>query len=130
MAAQGIDRREFILKTALGLMTASLGVSTVRSAGAEIGKSSAIVYRTLGNTKLKIPLVSFGVMNSDSPDLIRKALDMGFGHLDTAHAYLRGNSERVIGQILEERKCRDQVYIATKMLFARDRENKAFGLST
>ena len=126
MAAQSIDRREFILKTALGLMTASLGVSTVRSAGAEIGKSSAIVYRTLGNTKLKIPLVSFGVMNSDSPDLIRKALDMGFGHLDTAHAYLRGNSEKVIGQILEERKCRDQVYIATKMLFARDRENKAF----
>jgi len=126
MTGAGMDRREFIRKTALGLMTAGLGVSTARSAGAEIVKSSGIVYRTLGNTKLKIPLVSFGVMNSDSPDLIRKALDMGFRHLDTAHAYLRGNSEKVIGQILEERKCRDQVYIATKMLFARDRENKVF----
>lgn len=126
MAGEGIDRREFIFKTALGLMTAGLGAFTVRSAGAEIGKSSEIVYRTLGNTMLKIPLVSFGVMNSDSPDLIRKALDMGFRHLDTAHAYLRGNSEKVIGQILEERKCRDQVYIASKMLFARDREKKVF----
>ena len=110
MAVEGIDRREFILKTALGLITASLGASTVRSASAEIGKSSKIVYRTLGNTKLQIPLVSFGVMNSDSPDLIRKALDMGVKHLDTAHVYLRGNSEKVIGQILEERKCRDQVF--------------------
>jgi len=126
MAVDGIDRREFILKTALGLITASLGASTVRSASAEIGKSSEIVYRTLGNTKLQIPLVSFGVMNSDSPDLIRKALDMGVKHLDTAHVYLRGNSEKVIGQILEERKCRDQVYIATKMLFSRDREKKVF----
>lgn len=126
MAVEGIDRREFILKTALGLITASLGASTVRSASAEIGKSSKIVYRTLGNTKLQIPLVSFGVMNSDSPDLIRKALEMGVKHLDTAHVYLRGNSEKVIGQILEERKCRDQVYIATKMLFARDRAKKVF----
>ena len=97
MAVEGIDRREFILKTALGLITASLGASTVRSASAEIGKSSKNVYRTLGNTKLQIPLVSFGVMNSDSPDLIRKALEMGVKHLDTAHVYLRGNSEKVIG---------------------------------
>jgi len=126
MTGEGIDRRECILKAALGLMTAGLGVSPVRSAKAEIGKSSGIVYRTLGHTKLKIPLVSFGVMNSDSPDLIRKAIDMGFRHLDTAHAYLRGNSEKVIGQILEERKCRDQIYVATKMLFARDREKKVF----
>jgi aryl-alcohol dehydrogenase-like predicted oxidoreductase len=50
-------------------------------------------------------LVSFGVMNSDSPDLIRKALDLGMKHLDTAHVYLRGNSEKVIGQIHENVVC-------------------------
>ena len=74
MTYKDIDRREFIQKTAFGLITAGLGTSTLGSASAEIGKSSKIVYRTLGNTKLQIPLVSFGVMNSDSPDLIRKAL--------------------------------------------------------
>ena len=126
MTYKDIDRREFIQKTAFGLITAGLGTSTLGSASAEIGKSSKIVYRTLGNTKLQIPLVSFGVMNSDSPDLIRKALDMGVKHLDTAHVYLRGNSEKVIGRILEDRKCRDQVYVATKMAFARDRAKKVF----
>jgi predicted aldo/keto reductase-like oxidoreductase len=126
MGDEGINRREFILKTALGLITASLGVHPVRAASKEMGKSPKIVCRTLGRTGLPIPLVSFGVMNSDSPDLIRKALDMGIKHLDTAHVYLRGNSEKVIGQILEERKCRDEVYVATKMLFARDREKKVF----
>jgi predicted aldo/keto reductase-like oxidoreductase len=126
MASEGIDRREFISRTALGLVTATLGASTVQSARAGTGESPKILYRTLGKTRLEIPLVSFGVMNSDSPDLIRKALDMGAKHLDTAHVYLRGNSENVIGEILEERKCRDQVYVATKMLFARDRSKKVF----
>jgi predicted aldo/keto reductase-like oxidoreductase len=126
MAVKGINRREFILRSAVGLATAGLGLSPARAFGKEEGKSFEIIYRTLGRTKLRIPVVSFGVMNSDSPDLIRKALDIGIKHLDTAHAYLRGNSERVIGQVLEERKCRDKVYVSTKMLFARDREKKVF----
>jgi predicted aldo/keto reductase-like oxidoreductase len=126
MGVEGISRRKFVVRTAFGLITAGLGVSAVRAADTELGKSPKIVYRTLGKTKLRIPLVSFGVMNSDSPDLIRKALDLGIKHLDTAHVYLRGNSEKVIGQILEERKCRDKVYVATKMAFARDREKNVF----
>jgi len=126
MGVEGIDRREFIVRTALGLITVGLGVPPVRAASTQLGKSPKIVYRTLGKTELRIPLVSFGVMNSDSPDLIRKAIDMGIKHLDTAHVYLRGNSEKVIGQILEERRCRDKVYVATKMLFARDREKNIF----
>lgn len=126
MGAKDMNRREFIFRTTHGLIAAGIGVSNVRAASTEPSKSSKIIYRTLGKTELRIPLVSFGVMNSDSPDLIRKALDMGIKHLDTAHVYLRGNSEKVIGQILKERKCRDKVYIATKMLFDRDREKKVF----
>ena len=99
---------------------------SVRAAAVEQERSPKIVYRTLGRTKLRIPLVSFGVMNSDSPELIKKALDMGIKHLDTAHGYLRGNSEKVIGQILEEQKGREKVYISTKMYFARDRKKKVF----
>lgn len=77
MGVEGIDRREFIVRTALGLITVGLGVPPVRAASTQLGKSPKIVYRTLGKTELRIPLVSFGVMNSDSPDLIRKAIDMG-----------------------------------------------------
>ena len=69
---------------------------------------------------LRIPVVSFGVMNTNSPDLIRKAIDMGIKHFDTANGYLRGNSEKVIGEIVEETKSRDKVYIATKVHLAQD----------
>jgi predicted aldo/keto reductase-like oxidoreductase len=67
-------------------------------------------------------------MNSDSPDLLNQALDMGVNHLDTAHLYLRGNSERVIGEVLEQRGDRDKIYIATKMRLARDREKGIYSL--
>ena len=126
MGQAGMNRRDFIVKTALGLATAGLGASPVRAAITDLNTPPKIIYRTLGKTTLKIPIVSFGVMNSDSPDLIRKALDMGITLLDTAHLYLRGNSEKVIGDILEERKCRDKVHIATKMYFARDKEKQVF----
>ncbi|MFH0844348.1 MAG: aldo/keto reductase [Pseudomonadota bacterium] len=126
MKTGGLNRREFILRTAVGLITAGLGLPSASTASRGQDKSPQIVYRTLGRTGLRIPLVSFGVMNSDSPDLIRKALDMGINHLDTAHRYLRGNSETVIGEILEEQRCRDKVLIATKMYFNRDKERKAF----
>jgi predicted aldo/keto reductase-like oxidoreductase len=87
-----------------------------------------IIYRTLGRTQLRIPLVSFGVMNSDSSDLIQRSLDMGINHLDTAHVYLRGNSERAIGELLEKNGSRDKVYVATKVALNRDRKKRVFVL--
>jgi uncharacterized protein len=122
----GMDRRAFMARSAVGLMTVGIGLSPIRVLAREERKGTEILYRTLGRTGLRVPLVSFGVMNSDSPDLIRRALDMGITHLDTAHGYLRGNSERVIGRIIEERKCRDKVLVATKMLFARDHGKRVF----
>jgi predicted aldo/keto reductase-like oxidoreductase len=127
MAERGITRREFMVTGAMGVATLGLGgLPGPASAGKVSAGAPEIVYRTLGRTGLKIPVVSFGVMNSDSPDLIRKALDLGIKHFDTAHRYLRGNSETVIGQVLEERKCRDRVYLGTKMYFDRDKERKVF----
>jgi predicted aldo/keto reductase-like oxidoreductase len=53
---------------------------------------------------------------------------MGVRHLDTAHRYLRGNSEKVIGEIVGEKGVRDQVYIGTKMRFARDSTRNVYSL--
>ena len=125
---QKMKRREFIGKTTLGMVAAGLSTPFAKKAVASQEQSAKIIYRTLGRTDLRIPIVSFGVMNSDSPDLINRALDMGINHLDTAHVYLRGNSERVIGEVLERRGGRDKVYVATKMRLARDREKNVFTL--
>jgi len=128
MSHRGIKRREFLGKTALGLFTAGFGLPKLKAGIPCQERSNKIVYRTLGRTNLRIPVVSFGVMNSDSPDLINFALEKGVSHLDTAHLYLRGNSERVIGEVLENSGKRDKVYIATKMRLARDREKREFSL--
>jgi len=126
MGNENITRRKFIEGTTFGLFSTSLCLPLLKINNTEQSKNDKIIYRTLGRTNLKVPVVSFGVMNSDSPDLLKKALDMGIKHLDTAHGYLRGNSEKVIGQILEETGKRKEIYVATKMRFARDREKNTF----
>jgi len=126
MKNEGVSRRWFIGGAATGVVSAGLELSGYQRAEAAEPAAPAISYRVLGRTGLKIPLISFGVMNSDNPDLLRRAFDLGLNHLDTAHGYLRGNSERVIGEVVEGRGNRDKVYIATKMRFARDREAKVF----
>jgi aryl-alcohol dehydrogenase-like predicted oxidoreductase len=128
MKNEGVSRRWFIGGAATGVVSAGLELSGYSQAEAAEHEAPApeISYRVLGRTGLKIPLISFGVMNSDNPDLLRRAFDLGLNHLDTAHLYLRGNSERVIGDVVEQRGNRDSVYIATKMRFARDRERLVF----
>lgn len=129
MKKEGLSRRQFIGSAASGAVAAGLGGPLLAQDSGAVDTEQpgeALVYRTLGRTGLKIPLVSFGVMNSDNPDLLRKAFDLGLNHLDTAHLYLRGNSERVIGEVVENVGNRDKVFIATKMRLARDRERLVF----
>jgi hypothetical protein len=133
MSKKNMNRREFLGAATAGAVSAGLGMSAACSsresltdAGEPGGGSPKVVQRTLGRTGLSIPVVSFGVMNSHAPELLHRALDSGITHLDTAHLYLQGNSERFIGQVVEERGRRDQVYIATKMRFNRDRDKKIF----
>ena len=126
MGRHGINRRQFIGKTAAGVFSAGLGLPLLNGDSLPQNAAEEIPIRTLGRTKLEIPILSFGVMNSDSPDLIRKAIDMGIKHLDTASAYLRGNSEMSIGKTLDEDKTRDKIYLATKMRFARDNDKNIF----
>lgn len=128
MSKKGMNRRDFIGKSTLGLFSASIALPFLRTPVTGQEKPTKVITRTLGRTKLRIPIVSFGVMNSDSPDLIKRALDMGINHLDTAHGYLRGNSERVIGEVVERSGNRNRVHIATKMRFARDSEKGVFSL--
>lgn len=78
------------------------------------GQREGFIYRTLGRTGIVLPVVCMGVMNTDSYELVRAALDAGMVHLDTAHNYLRGRSEEVIGQVVKGRP-RDSFVVATKV---------------
>ena len=111
MKNKGVSRRWFIGGAATGVVWAGLELSGCSRAVPQEAEAAEqrrrrreISYRVLGRTGLEIPLISFGVMNSDNPDLLRRAFDLGLNHLDTAHGYLRGNSERVIGEVIEQRR--------------------------
>jgi len=84
------------------------------------GKGRKLVYRTLGRTGLKLPVINMGVMNSDNPNLIRTALDSGMVLLDTAHAYMQGRNEEVIGGVIKGRP-RDSYMIGSKVSLPQDR---------
>jgi len=123
-----MDRRKFLRDSTAGVFGASLAAPLLRAATEDKNKNPGIIYRTMGRTGLKVPVLSFGVMNTDSPDLIIKALEMGVNHLDTANVYLRGNSETSIGRVLKETGVRDKVYVGTKVFLERDWQKSVFTL--
>jgi predicted aldo/keto reductase-like oxidoreductase len=83
------------------------------------GKEKKFVYRTLGKTGIKVPVINMGVMNTDNPSLVRVALDSGMVFLDTAQVYQRGQNEGMIGEVLKGRP-RDSYVIATKARLPND----------
>jgi predicted aldo/keto reductase-like oxidoreductase len=75
-------------------------------------ESNEFVYRTLGKTGIKLPVVSMGTGNCDNPNLVREALDRGVKLLATHEYYLNGNNEKMLGQVLKDRQ-RDSCMILT-----------------
>ncbi len=128
MASNNMNRRDFLGKASMGLALSGVGFSTFKADEIKKAEKQKIIYRTLGSTQLKLPVVSMGVMNADNPHLVKKALKSGIKHLDTAHGYQRGNNEKMIGQVLKEMGMRKEVIIGTKMSFAQDREKHVFRL--
>jgi aryl-alcohol dehydrogenase-like predicted oxidoreductase len=80
-------------------------------------------YRTLGRTGWQVSEISFGawgiggswgtVDDDVSLAALRQALDLGVNFIDTADVYGDGRSEKLIGQVLRERRG-GRIYVATK----------------
>ncbi len=124
MSKGTIGRRDFMKSTVAGVgglfLLPSIGRSEEVKTADSKGKERKFVYRTLGKTGLKLPVINMGVMLTDNPNIIRTALDSGMKLLDTSHAYMGGRNEEVIGEVLKGRS-RDSYYIATKVNLPQDR---------
>lgn len=120
------SRRNFIKKGVAGLAGAAVLPSVLKSEEKPAGKRK-FIYRTLGKTGIKLPIVSMGVMNSDNPKLVEAALDSGIVYLDTAHGYQRGRNEEMIGGVIKNRP-RDSFVIGTKVVA--DHMDRKTGLFT
>jgi predicted aldo/keto reductase-like oxidoreductase len=121
--SKGMNRRDFLKSSFAGmgamvfLPAESKGWKERLMKGRAEGRT--FVYRTLGRTGVKIPVISMGVMNTDNPNLVRAAMDAGYFHFDTAQTYQRGTNEAMIGEILRGRP-RDSFFIATKARLPND----------
>jgi aryl-alcohol dehydrogenase-like predicted oxidoreductase len=97
-------------------------------------------YTTLGSTGLSVSRICLGCMSfggdrdwtlspSESRELIERAIDLGITFFDTANVYSDGESERILGDVLEEYN-RDRLVVASKGYFSMDDDNpNASGLS-
>lgn len=82
------------------------------------------MFRVLGNTSVKLPLIGQGTTRVGSyadatperdrqrMDALRFGIDLGLNFLDTAQLYGGGHSEEVVGQAIKG--LRDKVFLASK----------------
>src|ERR1700759_355682 len=80
--------------------------------------------RTFGRTGVRISDIGFGAWaigggwgpqsDDESINALNTALDLGCNFIDTAAGDRNGRSEKLIAKVLDERKLRDKVYVATK----------------
>lgn len=74
--------------------------------------SRKFIYRTLGKTGIRLPIVSMGTY--DAAGLAGIALDAGIVHIDTSAEYNEGNDEKMFGRIFKNRP-RDSFVIGTSI---------------
>lgn len=81
-------------------------------------------YRPLGSTGLVVSEIGFGswaisgagygsTNDKESKKTLHTALDLGVNFIDTADSYGKGHSEKLIGEVLNERKDKDTI-VCTK----------------
>jgi len=78
-------------------------------------------HKKLGKSGLEVSSIGLGTafrsgLTEESPEAIRRALDLGITLIDTAEVYRDGRSEELIGKVISDR--RDDVVVKTKV--ARD----------
>jgi len=108
-------RRNFIKHSFAGLTGAVLAPSVLKMEGMPLGpqkEKKKFVYRTLGKTGIKVPVVSMGTY--DATSVINAALDAGIVHIDTSADYNEGNDERMFGKAFKSRP-RDSIVIGTSI---------------
>jgi len=114
---KSLNRRNFLKSSVIGASGLVMGGTALNSSAADSGtgkKESEMICRTLGNTGIRIPVVSMGVMRADNPNLVKAALDQGIKFLDTANGYQHGRNEEMLGKLLKDYP-RDAYYLATKI---------------
>ncbi len=108
------NRRDFLKSgTAAGLGFTINGLFSRKTYSEENSDFNRIFYRELGSTGCKVSEIGFGVMNTRDADLVHAAVDSGINYIDTAHYYMKGVNEEIVGSVMKTK--RDKVFLTTKV---------------
>jgi predicted aldo/keto reductase-like oxidoreductase len=110
---KNMTRRGFLrtgMTGAAGIVALSPSLATTAS----LPQQQDHIYRILGKTGMKIPVISFGVMRADNVNLCKAAYEKGIKLFDTANGYQNGNNETMLGNLLKDYP-RNSFYLATKV---------------
>jgi len=114
-----INRRHFIKSSVVGMAGIfCLPFSDKRQDKNQ--KERKFIYRTLGETGIRVPVIGMGILTSGSPALMRAALDAGITHFDsTAGQPQQMRNEEMIGEVLKGVP-RESVVFGTKIHLPQD----------
>lgn len=105
-----MKRRDFLRSGLAG----AAGLTVFNNAALAGVPDEPVISRTLGRTGLVLPVVSFGVMRSDNSSLVQAAYEGGMKMFDTAHGYMNGRNEEMLGNYFSTLP-RDSFVLATKV---------------
>jgi 1-deoxyxylulose-5-phosphate synthase len=99
-------------------------------------------YVNLGRSGLKVSRLALGCMTfgsrswqpwvleeEGSTPIIERALDEGINFFDTADAYSHGESERIVGRVLNRLRARNRLVLASKLYYPMSDDPNDRGLS-
>lgn len=101
------SRRQFLQA---GLALPAAGLASTSGTDKTLPSPPKVVYRTLGETGLKVTGVGYGIGFNPIPEVVARAMDMGINYFDTSRDY--GDSEKIFSEVIKGK--RDKIVIATK----------------
>ncbi len=111
-----IGRRDFMKSSVAGL-GGFVYLSSNEQQQKKKQTEKKIIYRTLGKTGLKVPVIGMGMLHPSNPALVRAALDSGISHFDsTAMPSVQASNMKMLGEVAKERP-RESFIIGVKVLF-------------
>ena len=84
------------------------------------GEEKTMEHRPFGSTKREVAVIGQGTWNIEQADsktaigALRRGLDLGMTHIDTAEMYGSGAAETLVGEAIVGR--RDEVFLVSKVL--------------
>jgi predicted aldo/keto reductase-like oxidoreductase len=103
MNGKALSRRDFMKSSAAGI-AGFMCLPPHRTKQDKNPRERKFIYRTLGKSGIRVPVIGMGMLLSDQADLMRAALDAGITHFDTtAGQPQQVRNEVMIGEVLKGR---------------------------